>query len=243
MAVNSLPDGDCSAGSETARIELHTPRISGRNTKKIARSLLRPRSKKRHSPSVSLTETENSFTQLALPYTHHLFAAALQMTRNRADAEDLVQETYAKAFANFSQFTPGTNIKAWLYRILTNTYINVYRQQQKQPSRELTENITDYQLVLANLHSSVGLKSAENEVLELLLDEEVSRALRELPDDYRMVIYYTDVEGFSYKEVAEILDLPLGTVTSRVYRGRKQLKNLLRDIAHERGIIHENSQR
>ena len=161
---------------------------------------------------------------------------ALRMTRNPADAEDVVQETYAKAYASFHQFTPGTNLKAWLYRILTNTYINSYRKKQREPQLSDGENIEDWQLARAESHTSSGLKSAEMVALENLPDSDVKEALQQLAPDFRLAVFLADVEGFSYKEIAEIMGTPIGTVMSRLNRGRTQLRNLLADYARERGV-------
>ncbi len=176
------------------------------------------------------------FEQDALPLLDQLYGGALRMTRNPADAEDLVQETYVKAFQAFERFKPGTNLKAWLYRIMTNTYINSYRKAQRRPSQLPTEEITDYQLLSHAAHDSSGLESAEVEALKLLPDSQITEALNQLSEDYRMVVYYSDVEGLPYKEIAEIMDTPLGTVMSRLHRGRKQLRDLLKEVAHEQGI-------
>ena len=176
------------------------------------------------------------FEELAMPLLDQLYGAALRMTRNPADAEDLVQEAYAKAFAGFHSFKPGTNFRAWMHRILTNAYINHYRKRQRQPAQYPTDEITDWQLAAAAEHTSTGLRSAEVEAMELLPDDEIRAALAELPEEFRMAVYYADVQDLPYKEIAEIMDTPLGTVMSRLHRGRKQLRELLRDVAAERGF-------
>jgi RNA polymerase sigma-70 factor (TIGR02947 family) len=177
------------------------------------------------------------FERDALQYLDQLYSAALRMTRNPADAEDLVQETFAKAFAAFHQYRPGTNLKAWLYRILTNTFINSYRKKQREPQQSQTEDVEDWQIARAASHTSRGLRSAEVEALDRLPDSDVKRALAELPEDRRMVVYYADVEGFPYKEIAEIMGTPIGTVMSRLHRGRRQLRELLADYAAQRGLV------
>jgi len=177
------------------------------------------------------------FERDAMPLLDQLYGAALRMTRNPADAEDLVQETFVKAFAAFHQFQEGTNLKAWLYRILTNTFINSYRKRQRQPQQSTAENIEDWQLAAAESHQSTGLRSAEMEALDHLPDSDVKDALQRLPEDFRLAVYLADVEGFSYKEIAEIMGTPIGTVMSRLHRGRRGLQRLLGDYARDRGLV------
>jgi RNA polymerase sigma-70 factor (ECF subfamily) len=178
------------------------------------------------------------FAAEALEYMPALYSAALRMTRNPADAEDLVQETYLRAYRGFAGFEPGTNLRAWLYRILTNTYINSYRAKQRRPDERQLDDVEDLYLYrrLGAVEEAMAARSAEDELMDLFTDEEVKAALDSLPEQFRIAVYLADVEGFSYKEIAEILDVPIGTVMSRLHRGRKAMQRELYEFAVNRGL-------
>lgn len=186
--------------------------------------------------TISAKERQRLFEEQALPLLDQLYGGAMRLTRNLQDAEDLIQETYLKAYNNFGSFKQGTNLKAWLYRIMTNTYINSYRKAKRRPSESSADELSDFQLYTTSGHDSTGLESAEVEALKLMPDSTISEAMNDLPEDYRMVVYYADVVGLAYKEIAEIMDTPLGTVMSRLHRGRKLLRVALKDVAREVGI-------
>jgi RNA polymerase sigma-70 factor, ECF subfamily len=176
------------------------------------------------------------FEREALQHLDRLYSAALRYTRDPSDAEDLVQETVAKAFRSFHQYEPGTNLKAWLYRVLHTTYISMYRKAQRRPQESLQEEIDDFSLY-DEVTRRGATASPEREVLDSLTADEVKQALADLPETFRLAVYLADVEGFSYKEIADIMETPVGTVMSRLHRGRKALQKALATYAHSRGLI------
>src|SRR3954468_1847073 len=183
-----------------------------------------------------------TFIEQAMPFMDNLYSAAMRMTRNPADAEDLVQETYLKAYRGFGSFQEGTNLKAWLYRILTNTFINSYRSKKRRPEQTELDDVEDLYLYrrLGGLEAAAAGRSAEEEVLDHITDSEVKDAIESLPEQFRMAVLLADVEGFSYKEIAEILDIPIGTVMSRLHRGRRALQKRLYEFGQQRGLVDEH---
>jgi RNA polymerase sigma-70 factor (ECF subfamily) len=177
------------------------------------------------------------FERDVLPVLPSLYGAALRMTRNPADAEDLLQETTLRAYRGFASFQPGTNLKAWLYRILTNSFINTYRKRQREPQVVEGPDDVDEWFLFDRLGSQNVERSAEDDVLEAIPDAEVAAALESIPENFRMAVLLADVEGFSYKEIAEIMDVPIGTVMSRLHRGRKALEKALYAVAKDRGLV------
>ena len=184
-----------------------------------------------------------TFTDQAMEHMPSLYSAALRMTRNPADAEDLVQETYLKAYRGYGGFQEGTNLKAWLYRILTNTFINRYRAAKRRPDETDLEDVEDFYLYrrLGGLEEARASRSAEDELLDFFTEAEVKDAVEALPEQFRLAVLLADVEGFAYKEIAEILEIPIGTVMSRLHRGRKALQKRLYDFASERGLVSRGS--
>ncbi len=186
-----------------------------------------------------------NFEQDALQYNRQLYSAAMRMTRNPADAEDLVQETYLKAYRAYHTFTEGTNLKAWLYRILTNTYINKYRKDSRRPNEVDLGTVEDLYLYrrIGSEASAEASRTTEERVLDGLVESDIKEAVEDLPETFRMPVLLADLEGFSYKEIAEILDIPIGTVMSRLHRGRKAMQKRLWEFAKERGLLPEEAEK
>jgi RNA polymerase sigma-70 factor (ECF subfamily) len=189
----------------------------------------------------STVTTREDFTHDAMQHAPQLFSTAMRMTRNRSDAEDLVQETFIKAWRSFATYQQGTNLRAWLFRIMTNTYINKYNAQQRKPTETELDDVEELFLYkrLGAVDQSQLSQSAEDQMLSLFTDDEVKKSLEELPEQFRIPVLMSDVEGFSYKEIAEILEIPLGTVMSRLHRGRKAMQKMLYEYAKKRGLINE----
>ena len=185
------------------------------------------------------------FERDAMQYSRQLYSAAMRMTRNPADAEDLVQETYLKAYRAYHTFQAGTNLKAWLYRILTNTYINKYRKESRRPSEVDLGTVEDLYLYrrIGSEESVEASRTTEERVLDGLVESDIKAAVEELPENFRMPVLLADLEGFSYKEIAEILDIPIGTVMSRLHRGRKAMQKRLWEFAKQRGLLPEDAER
>jgi RNA polymerase sigma-70 factor (ECF subfamily) len=187
---------------------------------------------------------QSKFVEAAMEFMQPLYTAALRMTRNPSDAEDLVQETYLRAYRAYESFEEGTNLRAWLYRILTNTFINSYRSKKRRPEISDVEDIEDlylYKRLGASTSGDQG-RSAEEELFEHITDSQVKEAIEALPEQFRMAVLLADVEGFSYKEISEMLDVPIGTVMSRIHRGRKALQKALLDFGRERGLVSDNAE-
>jgi len=183
-------------------------------------------------------DVRDLFEEQAMQYMDQLYAAAMRMTKNPADAADLVQETFVKAYTAFGQFQQGTNLKAWLYRIQTNTFINNYRKNQRNPYQGTIDDLEDWQLGGAeSVTQHTSTRSAEAEAIDHLPDSAVKDALQSIPEDFRLAVYFADVEGFSYQEIADIMKTPVGTVMSRLHRGRRLLRGLLAEYASDRGIV------
>ncbi|MDQ3619409.1 MAG: sigma-70 family RNA polymerase sigma factor [Actinomycetota bacterium] len=188
---------------------------------------------------VSLSEADKlRFQTDALPMLDSLYGGALRMTRNPADAEDLVQDTMLRAYRAFDRFEPGTNLKAWLFRIMTNAYINTYRKRQREPQKVSSDEVEEFDLYQKlKDHDPQFEATPENIVLDSLVDSDITEAIEDLPDQFRLAVVLSDVEGFTYAEMADIMQVPMGTVMSRLHRGRKALQKRLWELAKDRGIV------
>ena len=186
-----------------------------------------------------------NFERDAMQFARQLYSAAMRMTRNRADAEDLVQETYLKAYRAYDSFEEGTNLKAWLYRILTNTYINKYRKESRRPSEVDLGAVEDLYLYrrMGSEETAEAARTTEDRVLDSLVESDIKKAVESLPENFRLPVLLADLEGFSYKEIAEILDIPIGTVMSRLHRGRKAMQKVLWDYAQSRGLLPDGAEK
>lgn len=183
------------------------------------------------------TSLDERFTEEALPMLDQMYGAAMKMTRNPQEAQDLLQDTFLKAYQAFGRFSEGTNLKAWLYRIMTNTYINTYRKKQREPHLGAVDDLEDWQLGGAESTTATSSRSAEAEAIDRTPDSVVTDALNALPEDFRLAVYLADVEGFSYQEIADIAEVPIGTVMSRLSRGRAKLRKALGEYAREQGVV------
>jgi RNA polymerase sigma-70 factor, ECF subfamily len=193
------------------------------------------------SGTVGSVADRSGFAAAAMQYAPQLYSAALRMTRNPADAEDIVQETFLKAYRSFHTFEEGSNLRAWLFRILTNTFINSYRAKQRRPDETELDDVEDLYLYwrIGGLEAAMASRSAEDQLMDVFTDDEVKAALESLPENFRLPVLLADVEGFAYKEIAEMLDIPIGTVMSRLHRGRKSMHRELYEFARTRGLVEE----
>jgi RNA polymerase sigma-70 factor (ECF subfamily) len=195
--------------------------------------------KEKAAPPKLAAEDLQRFEEEALPLANTLYGGAMRMTRNPADAADLVQETFLRAFRSWNQFKEGTNLKAWLYRIMTNLYISSYRVKKREPQMVSTSDNGDFDLYQSLVDRAESSESAESIVIDSLGDDDIKKALADLPDDFRMAVSLADIDGFSYKEIADMLDIPIGTVMSRLHRGRKALQKSLWGLAEQRGLVEQ----